>query len=127
MQPFFSQCQKNKHRTFLWEYFDKGISDNSKGDTSEAKWKNCAAVINCTGGSASGLLRQLQFKHSMEKRSSIQSDVSCITHSADFTNRIRIAYSQATLHSFMNKKTREVIVAKLVAVNGFPPSAVCKS
>ena len=27
----------------------------------------------------------------------------------------------------MNKKTREEIVAKLVAVDGFPPSVVCKS
>ena len=27
----------------------------------------------------------------------------------------------------MNKKTREEIVAKFVAVDGFPPSAICKS
>ena len=34
---------------------------------------------------------------------------------------------QATLHSFMNKKTIDVIVDKRVAVDGFLPSAVCKS
>ena len=30
-------------------------------------------------------------------------------------------------NSFMNKKTREEIVTKLVAVDGFPPSVVCNS
>ena len=63
----------------------------------------------------------------MEKPSSTQSDVSSNTRSASSTKRFKSAYSQATLHSFVNKKTREVIVAKLVVVDGFPPCAVCKS
>ena len=62
----------------------------------------------------------------MEKPSSIKSDVSSNTQSASPTKRFKGAYSQATLHSFINKKTREEIVAKLVAVDGFSPSAVCK-
>ena len=64
--------------------------------------------------------------HSIEKPHSTQS-VSSNTQSASYTKRFKSAYSQATLHSFMNKKTREVIVSKLVAVDGFHPSAVCKS
>ena len=63
----------------------------------------------------------------MEKQSTTQSDVSSNTQSASSTKRSKSAYSQATLHSFMNKKTRDVIIAKLVAVYGFPPSAVWKS
>ena len=63
----------------------------------------------------------------MEKPSSTQSDVSSDTQSASSTLRFKSAYSQATLHSFMNKKTIEEIVAKLVDADGLPPSAVCKS
>ena len=63
----------------------------------------------------------------MEKPSSTQSDVSRNTHSASSTKRFKSANSQTTLHSFMKKKTGEEIFAKLVAVYGFPHSAVCKS
>ena len=84
-------------------------------------------VIKCTGGSTSGLLRHLKSKHSIEKLSSTQSYVSSNTQSASSTERSKSTYSQTTLHSFMNKKTIEEIVAKLVAVDGFPPSAVGKS
>ena len=119
--------EKDKHKAYVWEYFDKGISKSSKAVTNEAKFKNCAAVTKCTGGSPSGLLRHLESKHSMEKPSSTQSDVSSNTQSASSTKRFKRAYSQATLHSFMNKNTRDKIVAKLVAVDGFPPSSVCKS
>ena len=73
------------------------------------------------------MLRHLKSKHSIEKPSSIQSYVSSNTQSASSTKRFKSIYSQATLHSFTNKKTREEIVAKLVAVYGFPPSAVYKS
>ena len=69
----------------------------------------------------------LKSKHSVEIPSLTQSDVSSNTQSASATKRLKSAYSQATLHSFMNKKTREEIVDKLAAVDGFPPSAVCKS
>ena len=62
----------------------------------------------------------------MEKPPLTQSDVSSITQSASSTKRFMSAYSQATLHSLMNKNTREEIVVELVAVDGFPPSAVCK-
>ena len=44
-------------------------------------------------------------------------DVSSNTQSASSTKRLKSACSQATLHSFMNKKTREEIVAMLVAVD----------
>ena len=37
------------------------------------------------------------------------------------------AYFQATHHNFMNRKTREKIAAKLIVVDGLPPSAVCRS
>ena len=73
------------------------------------------------------MLRHLKSKHSKENPSSTQSDVSSNTQSASSTKRFKSTYSQATLHSLMNKKTREEIVTKLVAVDGFPPSAVCKS
>ena len=111
----------------VWEYFDRSISRSSKGVTDETKCKNCAAVMKRTGGSTSGLLRRRQSKHSIEKPSSTQSDVSSNTQSTSSTKRFKSAYSQDTLHTSMNKKTREEIVAKLVAVDGFPPSAVCKS
>ena len=55
---------------------------SSEGVTDEAKYKNCAAVIKCTGGSTSGLLRHLNSIHSIEKPTSIQSDVSSNTQSA---------------------------------------------
>ena len=95
---------------------------SSKGVTDEAKCINCAAVIKCTGDSTSGLLRHPKCKHSMEKQTSTQSDVSSNTQSASTTKRFKSAYLQTTLHSFMNKKTREDVV-----VDGFPPSAVSKS
>ena len=63
----------------------------------------------------------------MEKPSSTQSDVSSNTQPASSTKHFKSANSQAILHSFVNKKTIEEIVAKLVAVDGLPPSAGCKS
>ena len=63
----------------------------------------------------------------MEKPSSTQSDVSSNIQSASSTKRFKSAYSQATLHSFMNKMTRVGIVVERVAVDRFPPSAVCSS
>ena len=119
--------EKEKHKTLVWEYYDRGISKSSKGVTDEAECKNCAAVIKCTGGLTSGLFWHPKSKHSIEKPSSTQSDVSSNTQSAGSTNHFKSVYSQATQHSIMNKKTREEILAKLVAVDGFPPSAVCKS
>ena len=59
----------------------------------------------------------------MEKPILTQSDVSNNTQSASSTKRFMSDYSQATLHSFMNKKTRE----ELVAIDGLPLSTVCKS
>ena len=118
--------EKDKHKTFVWEYSERGISKFSKGVTDEAKCKNSAAVIKCTEGSTSGLFRHLKSKHSIEKPSLTQSDVFSNIQSASSTKRFKSAYSQATMHSFMNKKTREEIVAKLAAVDGFPPSVVCK-
>ena len=50
---------KDRHKTFVWEYFDRGISKSSEGVTDEEKCKNCAAVVKCTGGSTSGMLRHL--------------------------------------------------------------------
>ena len=47
--------------------------------------------------------------------------MSLVAHNS--TKRFKSGYSQATLHSFMNKKTRY----EIVAADGFPPSAVCKS
>ena len=64
-------------------------------------------VIKCTGGSTSDLLRHLRSKHSMGKPCLTQSDVSSNTQSASSTKRFKGAYSLATLHSLMNKKTRE--------------------
>ena len=64
--------EKDKHKTFVWEYFDRGITKSSKGVTDGAKCINCAAVIKCTGGSTSGLLRRQKSKYSMEKPSSTQ-------------------------------------------------------
>ena len=81
----------------------------------------------CTGGSTGDMLRHLKSKHFMETPSSTQSDVSSNTQSASFTKRFTSVYSLATLHSFMNKRIRVEIVARLFAVYGFPPSAVCKS
>ena len=45
-------------------------------------------------------------KQYVEKPSSIQTDVSSNTHSDSSTKRFKSAYSQATLHGFMNKKTK---------------------
>ena len=118
---------KDKHKAFVWEYHDRGISKSSEGVTDETKCKHCAAVIKCTGGSTSGLLRNLKSKHSIEKPSSTQSDVSSNTQSASSTKCFKSAYSKARLHSFMNKNTREEIVAKLVAEDGLPHIVVCKS
>ena len=84
-------------------------------------------MIKCTGGSTSGLHRHLKSKHSIEKPSSTQSDVSSNIQSASSTKRFKSDYSQATMHSFMIKTNRKEIVAKLVAVDGLPPSSVCKS
>ena len=81
--------------------------------------KNCAAVIKCTGGASK--------KQTFYRESKFDTDVSSNTQSDSSTKHFKSAFSQATLHSFMNKKTREEIVAKLVAVDGFPPSVFCKS
>ena len=70
--------KKDQHKTYLWEYFDRGISKFSKGVTNEAKCKKCATVIKSTGG----LLRHPKSKHSMEIPGSTQSDVSSNIQSA---------------------------------------------
>ena len=72
-----------------------------------------AAVIKCTFGPTSGLLQQLKSKHSIEKLSSRQSDVSSNTQSASSTKRFKIAYSQATLHSVMNKRLEKKLLLNL--------------
>ena len=47
------------------------------------------------------------------------------TQSASSTKRFKSAYSQATLLSFMDKRTREEIVAKLVKMDlSAKPSAI---
>ena len=49
--------EKDRQKTYAWEYFDRGINKSTKGVTHGAKYKNSAAVIKCTGGSTSGLRR----------------------------------------------------------------------
>ena len=128
MQPvFFTISEKEEHKSFVWEYIDRGISKSSKGVTVEAKCKNCATLIKPTGCSIRGLLHHPKSKHSMEKPCSTPSDISGSTQSASCAKRFKSAYSQATLHSFMNNKTKKLIDAKLVAVDGFPNSAICKN
>ena len=68
--PPSSQNQTKINRKHF--YFDRVIRKSSKGVTDEEKCKNCAAVIKCTGGSTSSLLRHLKSKHSIEKPSSTQ-------------------------------------------------------
>ena len=63
----------------------------------------------------------------MEKPSSTQSDASSNTQSTSPTKRFKSSYSQDTLHSFMNEKTREEIVVRSVAADGLLPSVVWKS
>ena len=67
--------KKDKHKAFVWEYFDRCITKSSKGVTDKAKCKNCAAVIKCTGGSTNGFLPHQKSKYSVGKPSSTQSDV----------------------------------------------------
>ena len=107
----------------MWEYIERGISKSSKGVTDEAKYKNCATVIKLTGCSIRGLLRHPKSKHSIVKPSSTQSDISGSTQSASCKKRFKSAYSQATLHSFMNKKAR---CCRLFSVHGLSvkPSAI---
>ena len=62
----------------------------------------------------------------MKKPSSTQSDVSNNTQSASSTKSFKSAYSLATQHSFMNKKTREEIVAKLAAAEFSIPALSVK-
>ena len=104
--------EKDRHNAFVWEYFDIGISKTYKGVTDEVKYKDCAAVIKCTGGLTSGLLRHLKTKKiSNETPSSTRSDVTSDTQSSSSTKHFRRDNSQATQHSFMNKKNIEEIVA----------------
>ena len=58
--------EKDKHKTFVWEYFDRGISKSSKGITDEAKCKKCAAVI---------LLFIMNIDHSYFTRFTLQTHV----------------------------------------------------
>ena len=62
--------EKDKHKTFLWEYFDRGIIKSSKGVTDEVKCKNC-----CCGKVYrlfdKWLLRHLKSKHSIENELSL--------------------------------------------------------
>ena len=96
--------EKDKHKASVWEYFDRGISKSSKGVTDETKCKNCASVIECTGGSISGMPRHRKSKHYIEKPSSTRSDVSGNTQSASSTKRIKSVHSQAALHRFMIRR-----------------------
>ena len=99
--------EKDKHKTFICEYIDRGISKSSKRVTDIAKCKNCAAVIKCTGGLTSRLPLHQKSKHSMEKLSTTQSDVSSNTQSASSTKHFKSAYSHATQPSLKSKKTSE--------------------
>ena len=114
--------EKYKHKAFAWEYFDRGISKSSKGVSDEAKCKNCAAVIKCTGGLTSGFLWHLKSKHSIEKPSSTQSGVPSNTQSANSTKRFKSAYSQATLRAnSMNKRLEKTSLIKLLLQMVFLP------
>ena len=114
--------EKDKYKTFVWEYFDRGISKSYKEVTDA---ENCADVIKCTGGSTRGLHQHLKRKHSTEKPRSTQSDVIIAIHNLLVLQSISSVLILNLHCSLMNKKTREEIVAKLVTVYGFHPRTVC--
>lgn len=123
---------ENKSKTFVWQYFDK--TENNE----EAKCKKCSVLIKCKGCSTSGLLRHLKNKHSIDKPSA---EVSACVNSAAKRDReadpktnpskcLKSTSYQPTLVSFMRKVskiTMEEMISKLVAVDGFPISAISKS
>ena len=100
--------EMNQSSTFAWEYFDRGIDD----DRDEAKCQKCGTLIKCKGGSTSGMLRHLKNKHSIQKRAPSQHP------STSASKRSKSSHAEPTL---------EETVAKLVAVDNFPPSALSKS
>ena len=73
------------------------------------------------------MLRHPKNIHSREISGPTQTDVCSEKQSASSLKRFKSAHSQATLLSFIKKDTKEEMFAKLVAVDGFPPSAICKS
>lgn len=114
-----------KSKTFAWQYFSKCC------DNDEAKCNHCGVIIKCKGFSTSGLLRHLKAKHSIEKPTSA-SDCSLQSSAgnqsiASSSKCLDSLSSQPTLFKFLKKDSKEEIIAKLVAVDGFPINAICKS
>lgn len=108
--------------SFAWMYFSKNVKEEV------AVCNKCKIPIKCRGWSTSGLIRHLKNKHGIDKsvvvpvtakRPAVDDGVSS---SSGKKNTV-----QQKLSFFIRKDTREELVTKLAAVDGFSINAITKS
>ncbi|XP_063841155.1 uncharacterized protein LOC135089507 [Scylla paramamosain] len=106
--------------SYAWKYFEKLKCEES------SRCKKCHAVIKCRGWSTSGMIRHLKSKHSIEKTENLKRP-SDRSHDKD-TSEVKRNSVQQKMTDFLKKEeTKEEIVGKLAAVDGFSINAIAKS
>ena len=116
--------KKSKHRTFAWEYFDRRISKFSKELLMKQNSKQCCChKEHRMFDKWLAMAPKMQTCHRQNKVR--RNQMSLVIHNLHFLQSVSRVL--ILLHSLINIKFRGEIVAKLVAVGGFPPSAVSKS
>lgn len=115
----------DRSKAFAWNYYDKNDKEES------AKCKKCNAKIMCRGWSTSGLLRHLKNKHAIEKPPEYTAkrfaDDGGDSGESSVSSDNKRKPSQTKITSFLKQDTREQIVSKLVAVDGFSVNAITNS
>lgn len=109
-------------KAFAWNCYDKNDKEESV---------KCNAKIMCRGWSTSGLLRHLKSKHVIEKSveytaKRLADDGGDCDESSVLSDNKRKP-SQTKITNFLKHNTREQIVSKLAAVDGFSENAITKS
>ena len=100
--------------SFAWMYFTKSVNEE------------VAVCYKCRGWSTSGLIKHLKSKHDIEKSVVVPAKRTAVDDSAS-TSSSKKTTVQQKLMFFIRKDTREELVTKLAAVDGFLINAITKS
>ncbi|XP_045128679.1 uncharacterized protein LOC123516756 [Portunus trituberculatus] len=106
--------------SYAWKYFEKLKCEES------SRCRKCLAVIKCRGWSTSGMIRHLKSKHSIEKTENLKRPSDKSPHKD--ASEVKRSSVQRKMTGFLKKEeTKEEIVGKLAAVDGFSINAIAKS
>ena len=106
--------------SFAWMYFTKSLNEEV------AVCNKCKTFIKCRGWSTSWLIRHLKSKHDIEKSVVVPAKCTAVDDGLS-TSSSKNTTVQQKLTVFIRKDTREELVTKLAAVDGFSINAIIKS